>query len=179
MKSKTRNVFSKKIPRIFVLVAFDVVSVAVASLLTMWIRFDFQQIPVEYLQPITHFLPIDCSIVVVVFVFTGLYTSIWQYASIPELITIVFSCVVSDVLIFAYKHALQLLVPRSFWFVFLVFLIFMTCGIRYSYRIGRVILHILSGRRRFRNVMIVGVGEAAHILIDEMNKREENKNMER
>ena len=174
MKKKAQGIFSKKVPRILGLVALDVISVVIASLLTLWIRFDFQQIPVEYLQTVTHYLPIDCLIVVAVFAITGLYTSIWRYASVPELITVIGSCIVVDVIIFAYKHALLLPVPKSFWFVFLAFLIFFTCGIRYSYRIGRAILHILSGRRRYKNVMIVGGGEAAHMLIDEINREKQN-----
>ena len=153
--------------------AFDTISVVFASLLTLWIRFDFQQIPAEYLQPITYYLPVDCLIVVVIFAITGLYTSIWRYASIPELITIVASCVVVDLIIFAYKHLLMLKVPNSFWFSFVILLIFFACGIRYSYRIGRAILHILSGKRRFKNIMIVGGGEAAHMLIDEMSHNEQ------
>ena len=170
MKKRARSVLNKMIPRIIFLIVLDTISVVIASLLTLWIRFDFQQIPVEYLQTVTHYLPIDCLIVIVLFAITGLYTSIWRYASVPELITIVGSCVVADILIFLYKHAMLLPIPRSFWFVFLAFLIFFTCGTRYSYRIGRAILHILSGRRRFKNVMIIGGGEAARMLIDEMNQ---------
>ena len=170
MKSKARVVFSKKIPRIIVLVAFDIISVIIASLLTLWIRFDLQHIPVEYVQTITHYLPIDCIIVVVIFMITGLYTSIWKYASIPELIAIIGSCFAVDVIIFTYKHALLLPMPRSFWFVFLAILIFLTCGVRYSYRIGRAVLHVISGRKRFKNIMVVGCGEAARMLIEEISR---------
>ena len=63
----------------------------------------------------------------------------------------------------------MLKVPNSFWFSFVILLIFFTCGIRYSYRIGRAILHILSGKRRFKNIMIIGGGEAAHMLMDEIS----------
>ncbi len=177
MKKRLRNLLNKIVPRILFLVMLDVVSVVVASLLTLWIRFDFQQIPIEYLQTVTHYLPIDCLIVVVVFAIARLYVSIWRYASVPELIMIVGSCVVSDVIIFIYKHALLLPIPRSFWFVFLAFLIFFTCGTRFSYRIGRTILHILAGRKRYKNVMIVGGGEAAHMLISEMGQNNKYNDM--
>ena len=120
MKKRSRNFLNKIVTRILFLVVLDIVSVVVASLLTLWIRFDFQQIPIEYLQTVTHYLPIDCLIVVVVFAIARLYVSIWRYASVPELIMIVGSCVVSDVIIFIYKHTLLLPIPRSFWFVFLL-----------------------------------------------------------
>lgn len=170
MKNKAKRVLNKKFSRIVVLMAFDVVSVVIASLFTLWIRFDFQQIPVEFVQAVTHFLLIDCLIVVMVFAVTGLYTSIWKYASIPELMTIIGSCCLADSMIFTYKHILALPLPRSFWFVFVVLLIFLTCGVRYSYRIGRTLLHVLSGRKRLKNVMIIGCGEAACMLIDEIGR---------
>ena len=172
MKSKARYIFDKKIPRIIGLVFFDVISVAVASLLALWIRFDFQQIPVEYLQATIHFLPIDCLIVVLVFVIARLYTSIWRYASIPELISVIGSCILAGLIIFVYKHLAALPMPNSVWIIFTVLLIFFTCGTRYSYRIGRTILRSVSSRKRQENVMIVGGGEAARMIMDEINRNE-------
>ena len=169
MKVKTRRLFNRKYSRIIVLVTFDILSVVAASFLAIWIRFDFQQIPIDFIQSINHYLPIDCAILIVVFAIAGLYTSIWRYGSIPELLTIAGSCALVDVIIFTYKHTLSLPLPRSFWFIFLAFLIFFTCGVRFSYRIGRVFLHVLSGKKRFKNTMIIGGGEAASRLIDEMN----------
>lgn len=172
MKIKVQRFFNKKVSRIIVLVVFDILSMGFASFLALWIRFDFQHVPVDFIQSITHYLAIDSLVIIAIFTMTGLYTSIWRYASIPELLTIVGSCTIADVIIFAYKHALSLPLPRSFWFIFLAFLIFFTCGIRYSYRIGRVILHIISGRKRFKNTMIIGGGQAASKLIDEMSRNE-------
>ncbi len=154
--------------RILVLVFFDIVAVALASLFALWIRFDFQTIPANYLHTVTYFLPLDTVIIIAIFAITGLYTSVWRYASIPELISVIGACVGSDLIIFSYKHLLLLPTPRSFWFIFLAFLIFLTCGVRYSYRIGRAILHAIPNRNRSKNTMIVGGGDAAHILIDEI-----------
>ena len=89
MKQKAQEVFSKKVSRILLLTFFDVLSVILASLLTLWIRFDFCEIPVEFLHTVIYYLPIDCLVVVAVFSIIGLYTSIWRYASIPELISVI------------------------------------------------------------------------------------------
>ena len=168
MRKKAKEVFGKKMARILVLVFFDIIAVALASLFALWIRFDFQTIPTNYLHTVTHFLPLDTVIIIAVFAITGLYTSVWRYASIPELISVIGACVGSDLIIFSYKHLLLLPTPRSFWFIFLAFLIFLTCGVRYSYRIGRAILHAIPNKNRSKNTMIVGGGDAAHILIDEI-----------
>ena len=170
MRRKLRNVFNKKVPRILALAVFDVVSVIIASLLALWMRFDFQQVPVEFIQSVTHYLPIDCLIVVVIFSVAGLYTSIWRYASVSEFISIMFSCALSSLVIFSYKHAMLLALPRSFWFIFAALLFFFACGIRYSYRIGRVLLHGFFGKNRSKNTMIIGGGEAARMLIDEISR---------
>ncbi len=51
----------------------------------------------------------------------------------------------------------------------------MTCGVRYSYRIARTIIHSLPSKNHTKNVMIVGGGEAARMLIDEMQRNGEYK----
>ncbi|MBQ9684231.1 polysaccharide biosynthesis protein [Candidatus Saccharibacteria bacterium] len=172
MKKKAQEVFNKKISRILILAFFDILAIALASLLTLWMRFDFGIIPSTYLHTITSYLVIDIIIVITVFAITGLYTSVWRYASIPELISVVGACVGSTLLIYAYKHTLLLPMPRSYWFISTAFLIFFTCGVRYSYRITRAILHVLPNKNRSKNTMIVGGGDAAHILIDEMNRND-------
>ncbi len=170
MRRKLRNVFNKRVPRILALVIFDIVSVIVASLLALWMRFDFQQVPVEFIQAVTHYLSIDCLIVVFIFAIGGLYTSIWRYASVSEFISIMVSCAFSSLAICLYKHVMTLPLPRSFWFIFAALLFFFACGIRYSYRIGRVLLHGFFGKNRSKNTMIIGGGEAARMLIDEISR---------
>lgn len=173
MRKKAKEVFDKKMARILVLVFFDILAIALASFFALWIRFDFGVIPAKYLHTVTQYLPIDTLIIIAVFAITGLYTSVWRYASIPELISVIGACVGSDLIIYAYKHTMLLPTPRSYWFVFLAFLIFLTCGVRYSYRIGRAILHAIPNKNRSKNTMIIGAGDAAHLLIDEMSRSED------
>ncbi len=173
MNKKAREIIDKRIPRIVLLLFFDIISIVLASLLALWVRFDFQQIPSEYFESVVHYLPIDCALVITIFIAAGLYTSIWKYASIPELLSVIGSCIASIFLIFVYRSAFSLLVPRSYWFVFALFLIFFTCGVRYSYRIARAVLHAVTSRKRSKNTMIVGGGDAARMLIDEINRNSE------
>ena len=173
MKNKAKIVFNKKVPRILILAFFDIVSVALASYLALWMRFDFQQVPESFIHSVIYYLPIDCLIVIAIFAIAGLYTSVWRYASIPELISVIIACIFADAAIFAYKYISGLPVPTSFWFIFVVLLIVFTCGIRYSYRIGRAIAHTLPNKKRSTNTMIIGGGEAARMLIDEIERNEQ------
>ncbi len=174
MKNRLLMILSSKIFKITTLVFLDIISVVLASLLALWIRFDFKQIPEDYWLSVVQWLPVDCAIVIAIFAAAGLYTSIWKYASIPELISILCSCVASDLLIFAYKGIASMPVPSSFWFIFAAFLIFFTCGIRYSYRISRAVLRTLPNKNHLKSTMIVGGGEAARMLIDEINRHHNN-----
>lgn len=169
-KDRAQVAFNKKFSRILGLILFDIASVVIASFLALWMRFDFQQIPVEFLHTVTNWLPLDCLIVIIVFVCVGLYTSIWRYASTLEFISIIGSCVTAGLIIYFYKHAMSLPTPRSFWFIFTVLLVFFVCGTRYSYRVSRVFLRALAKRSYSKNVMIIGGGEAARMLIDEMER---------
>ncbi len=173
MKNKMRGITGRKISRIVVLVFLDILSFILSSYLTLWMRFDFHDIPANYLSTVTDYLPIDCAIMILIFVMAGLYTSIWRYASIPELISIVLACIATDCLMYVYKHLMLLPSPRSFWFVFPALLIFLTCGVRYSYRIGRTFFKMVAGRNAVNNIMIIGGGEAARMLIDEMNRNKD------
>lgn len=169
-KNKVGAAFNKKALRILGLVVFDIVAIVLASILALWMRFDFQQIPTDFLKTIINWLPIDCVIAVVIFAVFGLYTSIWRYASTVEFISIIGSCVLTGLIIYSYKHAMLLPSPRSYWFIFTALLIFFVLASRYSYRVSRVITHALTSRKRSKNVMIVGAGEAARMLIDEMGR---------
>lgn len=172
MKKKAQEVFNKKISRILILAFFDILSIVIASLLALWIRFDFQIIPAKYLHTVTYYLPLDCFIVVAIFAITGLYTSVWRYASIPELISVIGACVGSDLIIYAYKHIMLLPMLRSYWFIFPAILILFIILSRFSYRISREIVRKITARRRNNKIMIIGAGDAASILIDEMSHNE-------
>ncbi|MBO4812877.1 polysaccharide biosynthesis protein [Candidatus Saccharibacteria bacterium] len=176
MGRKIRVFFNKKIPRIMVLVAFDILAVVLASILSLLIRFDFQPIPADFLHSITYYLPLDIIFTIAIFALSGLYTSIWKYASVSESITVVWACIGSGVLLYLYKHIAGLPLPRSFWFLYAFLLMFFTGGVRFSYRIGRTVLHSFSKKDRSKNTMIVGGGEAARILIDEISRNGEYGN---
>ena len=163
-------VLSKKISRILFFMLLDTVSIILAGFLALWLRFDFQQVPTAYLNTVLNWSPIDCLITIAVFVFFGLYNSIWKYASVYELISILSSCFIANILIWFYKRALLLPSVRGFWFIYTILIILFVCGSRFAYRIGRTLLHLWRNKKQLKKVMIVGGGEAARLLLDEINR---------
>lgn len=172
MRNRIQSIWDKKTVRIALLMVLDILSVFLSELLTLWFRFDMKRIQMDFFATFSEFFIIDALIVVAIFAAYGLYTSVWKYASIPELISNALAVATADILIFAYKHILLLPSPRSFWLIFPVILLIFTCGIRFSYRIIREILYNFGYNKRQNVVMLIGAGNAAKMLLDEMARNE-------
>ena len=173
MIKEGKSVLNKKVPRIIALVLLDIFAVLAATMLAFWIRFDITHVPQYIIDNVKGYVWLDAAITVAIFFIFGLYASMWKYASVPELLSVIFACTATDIVMFTYKHMLGLNTPRSFWFIFLALLIIFTGGVRFSYRIARALINMTTNGRRKGIVMVVGAGDAARMLIDEMQR---NKN---
>jgi len=165
---KKKIVRNNKIARVALLIVLDVFCVILAEFLALWLRFDMSIIRADFLDTYSRFLAIDAVIVVAIFAFYGLYTFIWKYASVPEMLSIAMAVATSDVAIFAYKHVLLLPSPRSFWFIFPALLMLFVGGVRFSRRIVKEIVRKINNHKRPDNIMIIGAGDAANKVIDEI-----------
>ena len=78
------------------LVLLDIVFVNASSLLALWIRFNMYtaDIPIEYYTSVKEMMIPNTVATLIVFAFFKLYTSLWRYASIKELVNIIESCAV-------------------------------------------------------------------------------------
>lgn len=163
-----------KIPmnRIIALLIMDTMSIVIASFAAIYIRFDFQfnAIPKEYMTKFEHILPFNIVITILFFVIWKLYKSVWRYASATEMLNIVFatSCTAVAQLVFCYLTNERM--PRSYYIIYLFLLFAMTCGIRFSYRILRIInmkRADMTQKKTGNNVMLIGGGAAANAIIKE------------
>lgn len=163
-----------KIPmnRIIALLIMDTMSIVIASFAAIYIRFDFQfnAIPKEYMTKFEHILPFNIVITILFFVIWKLYKSVWRYASATEMLNIVFatSCTAVAQLVFCYLTNQRM--PRSYYIIYLFLLFAMTCGIRFSYRILRIInmkRADMTQKKTGNNVMLIGGGAAANAIIKE------------
>ena len=170
MKKKVQEVFNKKIAHMILLLFCDICAIFCALLLALWLRFDLHEIPHNFIHNALQYSIIDIVITVAIFYAFGLYTSVWSYAPITELISIILACFTSTAVKFIYKNIVNVDMPRSIYFIDLVIIIFFICGIRYSYRIARIFAKNISKRNATNNIMLIGGGEAARLLIDEMNR---------
>ena len=174
---KTSN--KLKIPnnRIIALVIMDIMAIIVSSFMAVYIRFEFSfvNIPTEYWQMYQRIWIYNIVITLAFFVIWKLYKSVWRYASANELLNITFatSCAAVAQLVFCYATNNRM--PRSYYVIYWFLLFGATCCIRFSYRI----LRLINSKRReggsrgdVINVMVIGAGAAANVILKEIESSE-------
>ena len=144
-KKMKQNFLKIPINRILALILLDIMSIVVASFAALYIRFDFsfEGIPQEYLIKFENIIVYN-----IVFATTC--------ASIAQMIL----C-----------HILNQKMPRSYYVLYWFLLFGMTCTIRFSYRILRLINSKrteLRTKKEGSNVMIIGAGAAANAILKEI-----------
>lgn len=160
------------IVRRFGLVVIDILSVALATYLGLIARFDFDPSFVQgsvYGQTAWNYLPYSIVITLLLFWAFHLYQSLWQYAGTPEIINIFLSCVLSALSQMIIVHMiLKWPYPRSSYVFFGGFLLACVVGSRFFYRAFRTFIEKRTDMAKSVNVMVIGTGESANLLIREM-----------
>lgn len=163
-----------KIPvnRIIALLIMDTMSNVIASFAAIYIRFDFQfnAIPKEYMTKFEYILPFNIAFTLLFFVIWKLYKSVWRYASATEMLNIVFATCCASAAQLVFCNITNQKMPRSYYIIYLFLLFTMTCGIRFSYRILRIINMKRVDMRQKKtgsNVMLIGGGAAANSILKE------------
>lgn len=164
-----------KVPvtRIALLLISDLVGILLASVLSLYVRYDlhFMDVPREFWEAVLSVYPINVLILLLVFNIFKLYKSVWRYASDTELVNnaiAVVLCAAMQPIIFLIEGKR---VPTSYPFYYGFFLMVCTCGVRFSYRILRVLqtrrINRKNGATRV-NCMIVGAGAAGNAILKEI-----------
>ena len=156
--------------RRIVLLVYDCMAVFLSSVLALVIRYEFvyNSIKKEFLDSIYSFMPFTILITISVFALFRLYSSLWAFASVVELQNVLTACGVTAAingigLVLAGKP-----VPRSFYFMFVFLLIGFTFVSRFSYRYFRNLKQKNRKQDACSNIMIIGAGEAANMIIKEI-----------
>lgn len=157
------------------LVCYDMAAVALSGYLALLLRFDLHpnKIPTHYLEVLWQTMWFAMLITIVVFAAFRLYSSLWMYAGLTEMMYMVAACVIDAIInmimILMNRSGQIYPLPRSYYMLYGVFLLgFTLCG-RFSYRAMRTVgkrgrVH----RGEQRHVMVIGAGSAGSALIKEI-----------
>ena len=176
MTKRVKRIVRDRMPHILLFVLIDMFALLISSMFSVWLRFDFGYVPEPYLINSYQYFIIDFLIILIVFLIFKLYTSVWRYASVLELINIISACSLSELIMAIYKIKFDILMPRSYFIIQLFLLIALTCISRFGYRVFRAILIRLENTKKTTNTMLIGAGDAGRIIIDEvrMNKNSQD-----
>ncbi len=157
-----------KVIRIMILIIIDAAIVTFSSIAPLALRFGIFTMDVYYLTPALRCLPIDIAITIAVLAVFKLYNRVWTYAGIDEMISTFKASLVIEALYVVYRLLWSIDMPRSFYVFNWVFLFILLAGARLSIRLFKQFRKKYRKTGEKRNVMIVGAGSAASLLIKEL-----------
>ena len=147
----------------------DIMIAAISAVMPLVFRFGIFTIRIEpiYLELVMKWLPLDAAIFVAVNVLLRLYNRVWTYASINEMYDCIKSAVITEAIYMGYKLLLGVNMFRSYYpFNFMIMLLLLGAS-RISIRVIRSIEKSRNKKGDTHNVMIIGGGAAATLLIKE------------
>ncbi|BDR76435.1 polysaccharide biosynthesis protein [Clostridium tetani] len=159
------------------LIVYDIILLVLALYLSLLLRLDFI-ISNEYME----FFKYAVVPVILITLFFNkmfkLYDSIWKYASIEELISIIYSLSLSNVVIILYNYFVtyKLLETKYMRFPYAAHIIFWILsvaflgGTRFLYRVVGEIQSDKICNKKKNKLLIIGAGDAAALLIKEIKK---------
>lgn len=154
--------------RIAILVVIDMIIVAFSSLIPLVLRFGIFTMDHYYLASALKCLPAYMVITIAVLAVFRLYNRVWTYAGIDELISVLKASFVIEAIYAGYQIFTSVDMPRSFYVFNWIFLFVLLAGSRVSLRVWKQIRQKYRKIENSRNVMIIGAGSSASILIKEL-----------
>lgn len=179
MKEIKRPFHAQKALRVACLVLADLILINLSAFLALYIRFEFdfrQLYATTFLRDMLIYAGINSACTILIFHILKLYNSLWEFASVSELVRITLGCFFSAVFYMVGMFMLHLTVPRSFPAIYMLILCLLCGALRLSYRCvrrTRAGLHS-EGEKR---TMLIGGGQAGAIALREFqtSPRSENK----
>lgn len=164
------------------LIIYDMVLLIFSLYFALLLKFDFT-IPDEYMEFLKLSLIPVIGITLIFNKFFKLYDSIWKYASTEELLSIIYSISLSNVVFIVYSHFVnfKFFENRYFRFPFTVHIIFWILsvvtlgGSRFLARIIEQNKGEKEAGKESKKLLVIGAGDASSILIKEI-KRHTNLN---
>ncbi len=167
----TKIIIDKKltIRRLFILLC-DTVVIILTSIIALLLRFDLDpgKVELRYIDSLWAYLPINLVVTLIIFYIFRLYHSIWRFAGIIEMQNVFAATVIASLIQFFGYQILNYPIPRSYYFLYVGILFFLTLANRFAYRFIRYMIRKHSGTNINKRVMLIGGGNAANAIIKEI-----------
>lgn len=157
---------SKKIQ--LLMTVLDILSVNMAFLGALWLRFDCKitTVDYEYIYAWIHFAPIYTVLAIAVFWACHLYGSIWRFASYKELL----NCIIATAITFVIQGIgitnMYVRMPITYYVFGIVFQFIFTISIRFMYRFVILLRDVRTKNEGAKKrVMLIGAGAAGQMIL--------------
>jgi FlaA1/EpsC-like NDP-sugar epimerase len=165
--------------RMLLLLLIDVIAIACSYYLALWLRFDGAIDPLYYESFVKYIVALIITKVAIFMVFR-LYRSLWEYASIEEVMNICIAVFAANTATVTYLVLIQAHLPRSVYVMAGVFDLLFVGGARFAYRALRRFKNknFIIRSPKSKNVIVVGAGDAGALIVKELkNHLELNYNI--
>ena len=152
----------------------DIIMMITASYLALLTRFEFypSQIAPIFLKNAAKYMLLNLFCSIVIFMAYRLYSTQWKYAGVSDFINVVKAAVIAAAFQLIEIYMLQWEIPRSYYFLYLVYLLLGMFFIRLLVRLiqGSEPLKVNDIGKKKVPVMLIGAGEAGSIILNEIKK---------
>lgn len=151
------------------LVGGDILFIQISMLLALILRFG-KHIPPAYQQGYRKGWFVVTACMLSIFTILRLYNSLWRYASVRECLQVISACIIGDLMLMALGMTTGTKLDQAIYIIYPLVLIPFIMMPRFGYRfLRRVYFTTFHQHHNKKKVMVVGAGEAASIIIKEMN----------
>lgn len=155
-----------------ILVLFDVLIINLSIILSFWLRFEWT-IPPAYVKLFPDVFILSTLLRVAIYWYFGLYSSLWKYASIDELLRIIVATTVGSAAVISAQFMLGIHLPRSIYVIIWLLNTLLVGGSRLSYRVIRRVFPGFRSDGEPKKVLVVGAGDAGSMVIKELKSHPE------
>ena len=170
---------AKRTLRVVFLALVDLVVIQFSAFMALLARFDFSYTLLRestFLDALLRYAPWFTMLTVLIFIPFKLYSSLWEFAGVDELLHILLAAMAVAVLQFAAIVLNLVDLPLSFPMLNAMFLAVLTVLFRFSYRMARSIARRRSRRGVQARTMLIGAGSAGMQTLREFETSENSKN---
>lgn len=160
------------------LVSLDIISAIIAALVSIYLRFDGNLIPQNYLSMLVGQLPFFVMITIVSFFLFKLYSRVWRYAGSSELLAIVGANFAGAICWFIFSVLVEAVLPRSIYILTALVLTFFVGGTRLSLRVYSYLTskpQYIQMTQKLNKVLVIGAGDAGAMLAREIERYHSGK----
>ena len=154
---------------ILLTIAVDAFIVNLAGFGALFTRFEFDYfvlVASGFLDNFKSLMIFSTAATILIFSLFRLYSTVWAYAGVGELLRIISACILSVCAEMIYALVFHIHMPRSYMLMKLLFFIAAVCVIRFANRITRMLTS--TTLKKQKRTMLIGAGRSGDVVVREM-----------